>query len=228
MKIAILLSGQFRNCIQCMDNMHRYLIDKYDADVFINSYYDSQPEENTEEVIERFKPVKYNVSRMPEELLNVSETHHKYPKYSETEGSVGRNIFVSWYSVKNVNLLRKEYEKETGITYDVIIKTRFDLNLLEDVPIVENYDLNIPIGYDHRDGCNDLLSFGNSDNMDKYCSLYDYLLTYLKYKPLHSEILLKNHLQKNNINVSRFYQSMMIKDNLVTDYAITEFGKLNV
>ena len=62
-------------------------------------------------------------------------------------------IFVQYsmlYSALQSNLLRKEYERQNGFQYDVVVRTRFDTALLKPV-IIEDLDERTFVGIDAID-----------------------------------------------------------------------------
>ncbi|MDB3972304.1 hypothetical protein N9400_02585 [Candidatus Thioglobus sp.] len=101
-----------------------------------------------------------------------------------------------WYSSKKSLDLKKEYEKENGFKYDAVMITRLDVGFFTNLQF-NNYDIQYfyaPYRNDapskennftankknHFKGSQfqDLWFFSNSDNMDKFSLLYDYIENY--------------------------------------------------
>jgi hypothetical protein len=88
-----------------------------------------------------------------------------------------------WYSICEANKLRQEYEKETGIKYDGILRFRPDMMI--DRPIdLKTYDptkLNIPYKTGPCDDndvqytdINDMIAYGNGKSIDIYADFYNH------------------------------------------------------
>ena len=101
-----------------------------------------------------------------------------------------------WYSSKKSLGLKIEYEKENGFKYDAVMITRLDVGFFTEL-VFDKYDLkyfyashrndaaqkstNYKANYMNYDEGNTLLDlwfFSNSDNMDKFSLLYDYIDNY--------------------------------------------------
>jgi hypothetical protein len=107
-----------------------------------------------------------------------------------------------YYSIFKSNELKKEYEKENNITFDCVIRSRFDSDIISELEI-ESYDLskvNIPIGKDWG-GLNDQFAFGNSDSMDIYSDLINNLSSVNSL--YHPETMLQNYITLKNLNINR-------------------------
>jgi hypothetical protein len=95
--------------------------------------------------------------------------------------------YSRWYGFKEVMKLKSEYEKENNFKYDLVINARFDLCFNRSINF-DNIDTNkfhIPelpgSNYGWPSGSPEILDhmFGsNSENMDKYSSLFDKLDEY--------------------------------------------------
>ena len=115
------------------------------------------------------------------------------------------------YKIHKCNNLRKEYEKSYGVKYDIVFRFRTEIEL--DCPISEQdlkdtiaeypFSISIPLG-DYRGGYCDIMSWGNPEAMDIYSSLYLDIDKHIESGCLfHPELLLKFHLQQNEVNVKR-------------------------
>lgn len=70
------------------------------------------------------------------------------------------NLFNRYYILNNI---RKEYEKKNNITYDYVIRTRFDFGTTYDKPFVFNENTT-PVM------CSDALIIGNPEFMNHVCN----------------------------------------------------------
>lgn len=84
-----------------------------------------------------------------------------------------------WYSTKAVVDLKRAHEQKTGVTYDWVMLSRFDLALLKVLDFTQ-YDPQMfyaakhgPSGSQENDGFCDLFFYANSHNIDRFASLYD-------------------------------------------------------
>ena len=204
MRIALLLSGKFRDGDSCVESIQSYIIQKYNVDVFIDYSFNENDAEYgiTDKLVKLYNPIKLQYEQYPIELERIIEFAHSYNKNIESNPD---SLFKMWYSIKRANDLKKQYEIDNGFKYDIVIKSRFDLKILDNINFKKDYNsIFIPIGWDHRDGYNDLFAYGDSDSMNYYCSLYDCLIQYLKEgNVIHPESLLKVHLNKSKIVLVR-------------------------
>jgi hypothetical protein len=108
------------------------------------------------------------------EIMSLKNIVNYYIDNNKTMGMTGNLSMLSmFFSMITVNDLRKEYEKNNNIKYDVVIRMRYDSSIFR-MGDIENYDLtklNIPFGTDNE-GINDQFAFGPSDLMDIYMSAF--------------------------------------------------------
>lgn len=126
MRIAVCISGQPRTWRTAKDNILKYFeLDDVQVDFFIHTWdcnsfrkngeilwdrqYESVSEFELEEITKAFNPKKI-------ELETFSDKSHR---------SVWESIFYSF--MKSV-WLKRQYELENDFLYDIVIKTRFDIN----------------------------------------------------------------------------------------------------
>jgi hypothetical protein len=235
MKIAISLSGLPRQYKAGYEELKKWFLDRYDCDVYIHTWYDTQSvfhtghkfapnvsykftEENYNELLELYKPKNYTFQKpIPFDANGLT-----------SKLGVKLNVSLStFYSLQHsFNLI-----KESGIHYDYIIRTRFDLRFtdyissectfLKDISLLNPNQLN---HFQYSDDpsvrvaeIDDLFAIGSLEVMDVYCNTFSYILNYLymneEYKewlnnlipdPEHlvNESLLKFHLLKNNTTLN--------------------------
>ena len=104
--------------------------------------------------------------------------------------------YSRWYSSKKSLDLKKEYENEKGFKYDAVMITRLDVGFFSEL-MFDKYDMRYfyashrndaalesnnykanRLNHDEGNTFQDLWFFSNSDNMDKFSLLYDYIENY--------------------------------------------------
>ncbi len=122
-------------------------------------------------------------------LLQQPQRHREF--YYEGMAAGGKRVFATsfpqLYSIEKANLLRKRYEAEHGFEYDIVIRFRPDMCLVEPIPDdtilsllrTQNpegcvYHLNPPkISYPNR--IYDIFFFGLPKEMDAVCSAWSHI-----------------------------------------------------
>ena len=93
------------------------------VDVFIHSW-DVKYEK---ELIELYKP---KMNKFEKQIIF-------------NENNIRQHFIESrWYSVNEVNKLKKQYEKENDFTYDVVMSSRFDVGIFKDLDFSQIDDLD--------------------------------------------------------------------------------------
>jgi len=235
MKVAISISGLPRCYKEGYEELKKWFLDKYDCDIYIHTWYDTKTIFKTGH---KFAPSKdYNFTE--EDYQNILDLYQ--PKNHTLQKPIPFDVngIISKLGVKlNVSLssfysLQHSFNliKESGIEYDYIIRTRFDLKFtdyispecafLKDISLLDPNQLSY---FQYSDDptiriaeMDDLFAVGGFEVMDVYCNTFSYVLNYLYmnqgYKewlnnlvsdpePLVNESLLKFHLLSNNISLN--------------------------
>jgi hypothetical protein len=234
MKVAVLIQGEPRFCREFDLFLER--LKGYDqVDFFFYLWKESQPvsdywrSKNSVLVAAPWTKIDYGwafrkiQANLPPNnhivnLVIADQNLLTFPKI--TNHDVGTNINNLWkmlYSLQKVNKLKQNYEIDNKFKYDLVIRTRPDVMLHNDVDlqvIKDRINLNPNIisipdntrcGYGEyfRDLISDLMAITSSDNMNIYCDLYnvttDYYDSGVKFHP---ETLLSHHLIQHNFNFS--------------------------
>lgn len=213
MKVALLLSGKIRDGIKNYRFLEKNLLSKYNVDIFINYSYDDEDNEDYTafQIEKKFKPKLIRYHPYENEFASYLEKFVEFPFSNDVRPT---NFFKMLYGYNHANNLKNIWEEINGFKYDIVIKSRFDLKLIEPVDLrLVNNSIFIPIGWDHLDGYNDLFAYGDSDSMNYYFGLYNNVLGYLKSGiELHPESLLKYHLEIGFTDVYRFYLNAKLRD----------------
>lgn len=206
MRACVLLSGQIRNNKDVYMSIKNNLIDVYNADVFISTWTPTSKDDSTiDELISNYNPVAIEVESYDLDFYKTIKQAVS-TNYILTPETNIVSVFSMYYKILKANLLKEVYEKINGFTYDIVIRTRFDLSI--DSPlnyiIPDENLLYIPKGWDWRCGYNDVFAIGNSKSMNYYSNTFNNLIQILNYGHiLHPESLLKVHLDMGGLQIIR-------------------------
>ena len=227
-RTALLLSGQLRNCRKSYPLIKKNLIDVYDADVFLSTWSDSHKIERSvlaggsssddstiDELIQMYKPITIEVDKYEDDLVSRFEKMFEPYKDNAPYETKPLAVFMMWYKTWKVNELRNRYQEANGFKYDVIIKSRFDLDCDSEIQIIEPQpnEIYIPNGWDWNGGVNDLFALGNNEVMNYYCNMFNNLLPMIRDGHLfHPEYLMKIFLDMSGFKINRPIMDLSLRD----------------
>lgn len=222
MKIALCLSGQPRYFKSGYEQIKKVILDVYDVDCFVHTWWDSSFENTQME----FSPQltygrKYVWEKdtleliknlySPKKILSEKQIEFKTFDWCNYGLCTPMNLHSMFYSIMMSNNLKKKYEESENFKYDVVIRCRFDINF-------KNYKLNLntidldrlnaftirpsPLGYPI---INDQFAVSSSQIMDIYSDVYTNLEKYStsnEFGAFVGEGVLSHHLYNNNV---KFY-----------------------
>jgi hypothetical protein len=226
MKVAILISGQPRNYHKGYLLLKKAYLDRYDCDVFINTwegstfqatqfFSDRPPNEYELEdewesrIWSLYKPKSRRVSKpIVFDNKNIVDPVWRQPL---------QNTKSMFYSIRGAYDLAEEYVRPNK--YDCYIRTRFDLQYEESTLDLESLDLSKlhvwkwdtdPRVRHH--GYYDVFAIGNHDVMGIYSNVFPKIDWYLNYdedyqrflegdSKLRNEYLLRWHLTTSGVDV---------------------------
>jgi hypothetical protein len=195
MKIAILFSGRINYYRRNYDNIIAKIVNNNDVDFYLSTTPDLTNENDLRDFIELYKPIKV-INEPIEHEFDI----YKFERLYYWMGTLNTlNTFNMWY-----NRMRIFNMIENKDDYDIIISYRLDLYAHHDINYEINNVLNIPIGEDHEGGYNDQIAYGNYDIMSKYMNLYLHIQDILSNCLMHPETILKNYINKFDIQLRRF------------------------
>ena len=162
----------------------KYIIDENDVDVFIHSW-----ELDLEDyLVESYQPKKYQMEKQV-----IFKPEHK------EDNSRNRACYSRFYGFKKVIELKQKYEKDNNFKYDCVVVSRFDLAWNRSVKFSDydmSYFYNVELikdgtwfgyprnthlkGTKERKEIMDWFFFSNSEFMDRFSLLYDYIGHYNK------------------------------------------------
>jgi len=221
MKVALILSGLTRSASLCYDSIDKFILSKYDVDIYIHTWDVSNvsldekttdSELSMDEIHKLFNPKKMVVDNYFEKRDMLVEKYSKYPKI---EGTPERSMSMFYKLEQCFNLVEDKY--------DFLIRSRMDLMINSDIDIekINESSINIPSnqskqtqivdGYAYSiphdsHGIIDCFSIGKYDQMRKYCNVYSNLDNMCSSMGLmyHPEFILKKNLELQSVNINRF------------------------
>ena len=173
MKIALCLSGQARCVKQGYEFVKKNLLDGNDVTVFCHVW------ESPEVVdIDLYKPEALMIEKpLTNDLSKYTNVPPPQPNWKIKDPA--RAAWNLMYSLKVANELKKIYEEEHKMTFDWVIRSRYDFALNTPIPFAEldNTKLYVPncrmtVA---RDFGNDQFAFSSSENMDKYADGFNHI-----------------------------------------------------
>lgn len=227
MKIALCLSGQPRFIEETFQNIKSNLLDKYDVDLFVHTWYDSIPnpynttphliyeKEQLEDCIkELYKPVSFKIEKQKTfntKEIDVVDTVARWgPAYNSEDG---HKYWINmqrcmWYSIMMSNLLKETYRLENNVEYEYVIKWRFDLQL-NSVLDLNQLDPNklysiTHAGHTPTDHITDWAFFSSNNNMNILTSIFLHMKRLslgMRQDYLANEMYLKKQADDHNIPV---------------------------
>lgn len=241
MKVALLLSGQFRDAKLCYSSIKEFLLNTLNPDVFISTWSGSenivpsswfgvtpQDDSNIDEILDMYSPVSFrveNFGKISEQFLEreASLLDSRLDQNFETKTL---NVFSMWYKKYSANKLREEWEKKNSFRYDVVIGSRFDLHFLEN-PNIQKIDegrIKIPDGFDWCGGVGDLFVYGDSVTMSKYYDLYEKMHYYRLAENISPtpELLHKHHIEKCGFLLERWTLHYQLRGINVWEHTVTK------
>lgn len=195
MKIALCFYGQPRNFIKAFPNIKKYILDKYDTDIFFHCWVDEEnPTQNYSVSPWRYNSTNINCLVSLEVLKKVyspKSFDYDSPKlfditqYKNTLGykksrphiqSNFPNILSQCYSRYKVKNILKDYVGKNGMKYDFVIGTRFDFKL-EEFPDLSQLDQGYIYFTEHHLSrpyiFNDNISICSLDNFYHLFNIYE-------------------------------------------------------
>lgn len=232
MKIALLISGQPRRYREGYQELKKWFLDKYDIDVYLHAWKDTEFKkydffneskvQKTYEVgddlyqnlLDWYQPKGY----LFEPSIEFDSTGLKGPNNQRLNSQMGM-----WMSTQRV----WELCEESGIEYDLVFKTRYDLlfthRVANNTPLLTDltkldperihfweYAPHWDMGYQ----INDQLAIGKPELIKTYCSLFSEMLNIIFVDPEYSknyddifinETLLLQHINNHQLPLNPMY-----------------------
>jgi hypothetical protein len=164
-KTAICLSGELRSIDKTFPLIEKNILSRFsDYDIFYFTWTDD-PDLDKLRVLIKTGRVK-DLDLKARMSFNEDEYFPKKPLKTNYQ-----NIIRQLYCLKQVNDLKSQYEDENNFKYDIVVRIRPDLLLLNDSSLPENFeqsDFNYLhlLNHDNWHGYCDRFYVSNSPNMD--------------------------------------------------------------
>jgi hypothetical protein len=174
MKIAVCISGQYRAYKQGYEYLKRNLLDKYDCDIFIHSWFnnDIYPADNVREL---YKPVRWSFQMPISDEEGYDDIFTNVPGAGWYPPTATISMFYSMFQTLR---MKCEYELKHS-HYDFVVRTRFDYALNGVIPfnMLDTKNIYIPNCrmVPTKDFGNDQFAFGSNRVMNEYMSTYLYM-----------------------------------------------------
>jgi len=194
MKVALCISGETRNYNHPLvsDHFYKNLFDIYQPDVFLSvwdhkgmSQYPPKPRDesyfnckiNELELLNFYKNAKdIKIENQDRWLHSQSESIISLWNNYKVNGKLFPTSIPQLYKIWHANEMKKKFEKDHNFKYDVVIRFRPDLIMLDPLCInFENCDsiihMNTPRFF-FPNRIYDLFFFSKSENMNKICKAW--------------------------------------------------------
>src|SRR3989344_6274784 len=189
MKTALCISGHLREYKKCFPTIKKFIIDKYNPDIFISSwsvkgYWTKNDDKGINEgekidiydLVSLYNPKIIDIEIFNENIQDIFMKNANSILENNPRLRWGRkqNIIGMYYKIARCNNLRIKYEIETNIKYDLIIRIRPDI-FIKDISNILISDNTFYISSQDNGLLRDSLFMGSPIVMDKICSLITYL-----------------------------------------------------
>lgn len=220
-RIAICFSGQPRTWRKCIDSWYKHLIEinsHSDIDVFCHIWdYNTKP--NSILVGQEIVPEKVSLDEIQELTERLSpkkimvESEKKLLPLSPHQPVTFSNFLSQYYSIMRCARLKKEYEVENMIQYDIVVRMRFDSFFMSEVSIkpvrllgMQNTMHSFHNSWDaliNRGRVGDIFWYSDSETYDIIADYY-LNLQYMDskfYKDCPLETIFYHYIKKNDIEM---------------------------
>ena len=202
-RVAILLAGEMRNFdnIELIQKNNKYLFELYNCDIFISTWdkkgfspyhgtINNKKYSDNKIIDNDIKNIYNNIKTI--NIENYEEWFNKLPDiYKEIyykglqcgNKIVNATVFPQLYKIWDCNRLKREYENKNNFQYDLVIRFRSDMCLVEEIPkhyLNDFFDINKELSQNKIFTLNppkifypnriyDIFFYGNNESMNKLC-----------------------------------------------------------
>jgi len=162
-------------------------------------------------ILEKYKNINYKISK---NSLYKDYFDSLYNQIINKNGKSNSSLFSQFFSMNKADKLRRNYERDNCMKFDIVIRMRFD-SLIKSKLVFEKFDLkkiNVERSMYHfaeqvqpgkPKGINDQFAFGPSDLMTYYFDVFDQMVKIANEKNSRfcPHFILGQHLLNGNIPV---------------------------
>jgi len=215
MRIAVCLSGFPRNYKETFNCFKKHVIDSLNPDLFFFGY-NQKAGVFDNEFVDKFKftdcIIRDYTQDVSDEMSLFCDNWKPTSLHSSTRFEGGCKS--QFYNIYKSNELKNKFEKNNNITYDIVIRARFEAFFIRDITMEEilncpTEELSIPSDWNFKDvgiyGVTDQFAIGTKKLMDIYSNALKYFKDYNHNHGIqcHPETLMGYHLRNNNIKVNK-------------------------
>lgn len=188
MKIALCLSGHMRSFLIAYPTIKKFILDKYNPDIFISTYkslgfWTQVDNDGTNDRGISFPNLEKEINHLfrPKKMVWQEDNNQQFLEmaddilYKDDKPRLrwGRkqNIIGMFYNIYVCNELKKDYENELGFVYDIVIRLRPDVFIKSMDDIYAPVDGHLYILYE-QGYYSDWFFYGNSRTIDIVSEIY--------------------------------------------------------
>ena len=192
--VALCISGQMRTYKKCFGNLKENVLESLDPDVYIYTDRRTGVTNRSDGVVDvseadeivtmetlkaLYDPVRAEIIDPPEDMHREFKSVRVPEALMEAEPDRWKGNIPLFHGIYQCNEMKREYEKENGFTYDIVIRMRPDLLLREGLPdeVLETPD-TLWHGSPRNFVVDDRFAVSSSENMDHYASVWERLSEY--------------------------------------------------
>jgi hypothetical protein len=216
LKVGLCISGHFRSFERAYPSILSSIIQRYSPDLFIYapSMIGNDGADRGDKHVMRVPITPDRLTKLfsPKKFIIEPARSWDMSRYKGRIGSGCRNpnmVKGMYYGIYAANQLKREYERENGFIYDVVIRARADLFFESSLERAELENCSHTGGiyfpkFGSYGGLNDQFAFGNSASMDVYADTYTRLDQYFDMGCIwHAETLMKFSMEQTNTPILR-------------------------
>lgn len=214
-RVAILLAGEMRNYNknEILSYNNANLLSLYDCDIFVSTWihcgktqnncdkakctytHDSVNEDFVRKIYPHIRDIHIEDYEIWKTSMPDTYKHHYSGGLNIGQKTIDATSFPQLYKIYDANQMKINYEKANHFTYDLVIRFRPDICLIEQIPreyinpfmeldqsVTENriWHMNPPkIFYPSR--IYDIFFYGNSQTMDCVCDTWKHMVEYIEH-----------------------------------------------
>lgn len=209
MKIAVCISGHLRNYEETAERLLENFAE-FESDIFICTWnYDNingRPVQE-ENVVKNYSPKSFKIELYEELHFLHYEKYQKIKPYKKFDATWHKNregdaSYNQFYLIRKCNDIKRKYEREHKIKYDVVFRIRPDIQIQNFRPqTIENNSIYFPYNCFHQN-MTDAAFYGSSEAMDQATMCYDLVDFYLFNHRIKwiNEFIFDFHLKFMNLN----------------------------